>query len=472
MNDIDHIESKVEFKPEASKLAKSMTSKGPLSEKLKELLRVRFVIMVISIECKNLSKCIQYLYKFPSISTYLKGLVRAFSDDPDDSNRKCYSCSPIVKLSNLTDEGKEALKMLKEEYGAEISERGACVCYDQLSYRHVFEMAIPQALIPTAFEQVGHLIHFNLKEEQLPYKYFIGTVMVDKIQRARTVVNKIGTIENEFRVLPMECIGGEDNYICKVSEQGCKFKLDFSKVYWNSRLSHEHERIVQIAFTGSVVADVFCGVGPFAIPFAARRRCYVHANDLNPYSYEALNTNIALNKVSDLVTSYNLDGRGFIKKVAAFKPNYYIMNLPAIAMSFLDAIAESNAKEWKPIIFLYCFSRGREGDDTAGIQPLRHPWSIEADVVLRIVRVLFGVDISPMLPGSSVAADGSSVEYNGDPKMLEEVAMTLKRKYFGRNIDIHNVRSVSPRKTMCCAQFAFYDRTLAVPEPPEMKHKP
>ena len=45
-----------------------------------------------------------------------------------------------------------------------------------------------------------------------------------------------------------------------------------------------------------LVADVFAGVGPFALP-AAKKGCAVLANDLNPESYKYLNINIKGNKV-------------------------------------------------------------------------------------------------------------------------------------------------------------------------------
>jgi hypothetical protein len=44
-------------------------------------------------------------------------------------------------------------------------------------------------------------------------------------------------------------------------EAGCKFTFDFSKVYWNSRLSHEHDRLVSQFFQpGQVIADVMAGL--------------------------------------------------------------------------------------------------------------------------------------------------------------------------------------------------------------------
>lgn len=45
---------------------------------------------------------------------------------------------------------------------------------------------------PASFETVGHLVHLNLREEQLPFKYLIGQVLLDKNPHVKTVVNKVG----------------------------------------------------------------------------------------------------------------------------------------------------------------------------------------------------------------------------------------------------------------------------------------
>lgn len=46
-----------------------------------------------------------------------------------------------------------------------------------------------------------------------------------------------------------------------------------------------------------IVADVFAGVGPFAVP-AAKKGCAVFANDLNPNSAKWLEKNVEDNRVS------------------------------------------------------------------------------------------------------------------------------------------------------------------------------
>ena len=80
------------------------------------------------------------------------------------------------------------------------------------------------------------------------------------------------------------------------SESDCKFVFDFRKVYWNSRLHTEHGRLVDLFTMDDVIADVFAGVGPFALP-AAKKGCAVLANDLNPESYKYLQENITHNNV-------------------------------------------------------------------------------------------------------------------------------------------------------------------------------
>ncbi len=43
----------------------------------------------------------------------------------------------------------------------------------------------------------------------------------------------------------MEVLAGDADFEAEVKENGCVFRLDYAKVYWNSRLETEHKRIVQ-----------------------------------------------------------------------------------------------------------------------------------------------------------------------------------------------------------------------------------
>jgi tRNA (guanine37-N1)-methyltransferase len=58
--------------------------------------------------------------------------------------------------------------------------------------------------VPSAFEAIGHVAHVNLRDDVLPYRYLVGQVILDKNKHIKTVVNKVGSIETEFRTFPIE----------------------------------------------------------------------------------------------------------------------------------------------------------------------------------------------------------------------------------------------------------------------------
>eukprot|EP00271_Cylindrocystis_brebissonii_P017158 TRINITY_DN4343_c0_g1_i1.p1 TRINITY_DN4343_c0_g1~~TRINITY_DN4343_c0_g1_i1.p1 ORF type:complete len:608 (+),score=133.74 TRINITY_DN4343_c0_g1_i1:52-1824(+) len=179
------------------------------------------------------------------------------------------------------------------------------------------EILPPDIEVPSSFETIGHVAHLNLRDELLPYKRIIGQVLLEKnAPRIRTIVNKVGSIENEFRVPELELLAGEDTLETEVKQHGATFLLDYRQVYWNSRLENEHRRLVALFSPGQVICDMFAGIGPFAIP-AAKAGCTVHANDLNPDSVRYLRMNTELNQVAASVHAYEMDAREFMRKVTA-----------------------------------------------------------------------------------------------------------------------------------------------------------
>lgn len=173
--------------------------------------------------------------------------------------------------------------------------------YEYWTYRDVLSALLPPELhddIPSGFNTAGHVAHLNLRGQHLPYKQLIGQVLVEKNQHIRTVINKtdnVGT-ESEFRTFGYEVLAGPDDLNVEVNENGCVFKFDYSKVYWNSKLEKEHTRLVRMFKPGEVVCDVMGGIGPFAVP-AGKRGVFVWANDYNPESYKYLQDAISRNKV-------------------------------------------------------------------------------------------------------------------------------------------------------------------------------
>lgn len=240
--------------------------------------------------------------------------------------------------------------------------------------------AILKAVLPanqegmSSYTKVGHIVHINLREHLHLYKHVIGKVLHEKVVNCRTVVNKIDMIDNTYRNFQMEILSGDDDMNVTVKENCCTYQFDFSKVYWNSRLCTEHERLIKIFQTGDVVFDIFAGVGPFAIP-AAKKKCIVYANDLNPESFKWLNHNKKLNKIEErYLKSYCKDGKDFIltdiKEILLQHLNvrdvHIVMNLPALAVQFLDNLVglydSSDVPEFtkRITVYVYCFTKGED----------------------------------------------------------------------------------------------------------------
>ncbi|XP_037044142.1 tRNA (guanine(37)-N1)-methyltransferase-like [Bradysia coprophila] len=256
--------------------------------------------------------------------------------------------------------------------------------YDNWSTEEILKSVLPEdqeAL--SAFSRIGHIIHLNLKDHLLPYKTLIGEVLLDKEPHCRTVINKSQTIDNTYRNFQFELLCGDSDFKATVRENGIEFEFDFSTVYWNPRLSTEHERIVKLLRHGDVLYDVFAGVGPFSVP-VGKSKCTVLANDLNPESFKWLQANIRRNKVTNYVSAFNKDGREFICNeikndlVSRWRNNepkdykiHITMNLPAMAVEFLNCFCgllsdiDEEAHPIYPLVHVYCFAKGENTSDIA-----------------------------------------------------------------------------------------------------------
>ncbi|EDO36767.1 predicted protein, partial [Nematostella vectensis] len=275
--------------------------------------------------------------------------------------------------------------------------------------------------VPSGFETIGHIAHVNLRDNQLKFKNIIGQVIMDKNSpQIKTVVNKTNTIDDTFRFFKMEVIAGENNLQTSIIQNGITYEFDFSKVYWNSRLQAEHDRLVDSFSSSDVICDMFAGVGPFAIP-AAKKGCFVYANDLNPSSFKALEHNAKTNQVADRIKAFNLDGREFVMQVTenTLKENnkmfnHVVMNLPATALQFLD-------------VFKGLFS----GYEDKFIS------SLSGSTLINLPSVhcyCFSKDENPMMDAQKQAEKVLGASLEGICK-------------------VYHVRNVAPKKQMMCVSF-------------------
>ena len=372
----------------------------------------------------------------------------------------------------------EALKFLSENK-AVILPYECVLDYDFWKPEEIFRAILPEEYldeVQSGFTATGHIAHINLRNEFKPFGKLIGQVILDKNSKIETVVDKVDSIATKFRTFHMQVLAGKNDLVVEQRESNCTFKFDFSKVYWNSRLHTEHDRLIQKFRPGQCVGDVFAGVGPFAVP-AGKKQVAVLANDLNPESYRYLQLNIAENKVSQFVRASNLDGREFIRESPRLlqewhaatggvitvpggrrykdpqtgetkrtEPrtlqipqfyHHYVMNLPDSALTFLDefvglysrhpaaaAAARAQPDFELPWIHCHCFEKYEHDEN-----PEPSPAELHRRVHARILRIMGTSD--SVLPFEA--------------------------------LQFHLVRKVAPTKPMFCVSFPLPESLAFAP---------
>ena len=155
-------------------------------------------LLALKIPAKS---CTDYLNNFKD-AMYMRPKMKRIYDAPDDAQKRLLILSEQYQaISDLP----EHLKEFNDKHGGEAQDYHLQLGYEHFSVDEVLNKLLPNlAEVPSAFEQAGHLAHLNLREEALPYKHLIAQVLLEKNPTIKTVVNKIGNIETEFRTFPME----------------------------------------------------------------------------------------------------------------------------------------------------------------------------------------------------------------------------------------------------------------------------
>ncbi|CAL4886838.1 unnamed protein product [Urochloa decumbens] len=259
-----------------------------------------------------------------------KPRVKPVVEDPESDRNRLVVLSEKIQKPDLSEMPQEMHDSLKQLCNVDVVPYALTLGYSYWNADHILKQILPAGVeVPSSFETIVkytklydaffhfrcHVAHLNISDDLVAYKDVIAKVIYDKnYPRIQTVVNKVGTITNEFRVPKFEILAGKNDMVTEVKQYGATFKLDYGLVYWNSRLEHEHIRLVSLFKTGDVICDMFAGIGPFSIP-AAQKGCVVYANDLNPDSVRYLRTNAKVNKVEDYIFTYNMDARVFMQNV-------------------------------------------------------------------------------------------------------------------------------------------------------------
>jgi len=182
-----------------------------------------------------------------------------------------------------------------------------------------------------SLERLGDIVIVDEDDDERA-REIADAVMTSDVP-CETVLNRASPIEGELRVRRWDVLAGDGTETTH-REYGHEFLLDVAEVYFSPRLATERHRVVEQVESGEAAIDMFAGVGPYAVPMAARG-AEVVACDLNERAVEYLRENAERNGVTDRVTAIAGDVREIADDYAG-TADRLVMNLPHSAGEFLD----------------------------------------------------------------------------------------------------------------------------------------
>ena len=182
------------------------------------------------------------------------------------------------------------------------------------------------------YERIGDVV--VLDEDDPERAREAAVAVMDSDLPCETVVARASKVAGELRVREFDVLAGDGTETVH-REYGHEFLFDLAEVFFSPRLATERRRVVEQVHEGERVVDMFAGVGPFAVPMAARGAS-VLAVDLNPVAVRYCRENARRNGVTDRLEAVEAD----VRDIAHDRPgaaDRLVMNLPHSADEFLGA---------------------------------------------------------------------------------------------------------------------------------------
>jgi tRNA (guanine37-N1)-methyltransferase len=159
---------------------------------------------------------------------------------------------------------------------------------------------IPATVLPYVsdhFEVIGDVAVLAVPAGLEPYKHALAQAVISKRKNITTVLNKTEKIAGDSRTARYEILLG-DTTVTVHHEYGFSYRIDVGSSFFSTRMAQERKRVADQVKPGETLYVPFAGVGPYAIP-AAARGAEVWAVEKNPDAFRWLAENIALNRVRE-----------------------------------------------------------------------------------------------------------------------------------------------------------------------------
>ncbi len=159
---------------------------------------------------------------------------------------------------------------------------------------------VPPELVPTRWERFEDVIVVRLSEAARRFGSAIGTAFAEVLD-ARCVVEDLSGVHGVLRTPEVRILWGRGMEVVHV-EGGVRYRFDVATIMFSSGNLPERTSIPSRVRDGSVVVDLFAGIGYFTLPIAVHAKAArIYACELNPVAYHYLRENLRLNRVSNVV---------------------------------------------------------------------------------------------------------------------------------------------------------------------------
>ncbi|MCW4005103.1 MAG: class I SAM-dependent methyltransferase family protein [Candidatus Bathyarchaeota archaeon] len=229
-----------------------------------------------------------------------------------------------------------------------------------LTLSEALQNQLPESLltfVPRALDQIGDIAILELPAELEAYKSVVGEAVLQVHKNIHVVLAKAGAISGTYRIRDYEFLAGENRTRTLYKEYDCTYHVDVAKAYFSPRLSNEHSRVAALTRQNETIADLFAGVGPFAVPIAKNNpTATVYAIDINAEAIALLHENIKLNHVENQIRPLVGDARQIVHEKLRGVADRVIMNLPESANEFVGVACDA-VKPSGGIVHFYGFVR-------------------------------------------------------------------------------------------------------------------
>ncbi len=180
-----------------------------------------------------------------------------------------------------------------------------------MGLRDQLQGSLPADLLPLVsdhFTVIGTIAVLSLPEALGPYCGLIARSLVSRRRNITAVLAKEEKLKGESRTARYRLLLGSET-ITTHRENGFSYRLDVAGSFFAPRLASERKRVTGLVQPGERVLVPFAGVGPFAIP-AAARGAQVTAIEKNPGAIRWLRENVERNHVVGNCTVIEGDALG------------------------------------------------------------------------------------------------------------------------------------------------------------------